>query len=179
MNETTLVLRGATRCHLVDTVLTEYAAELKKLAVKYLRACHAAWGRPDWEREDERLSSRLDELGRPGGAWFYAHRLEAWRGPKDSIPRCNMVAPGPALRFADAGQALAQECEKALDFPHRIRVDITGARRAYVHAMECAICQFEGVGRCEVFLKLGTREIESELDPRLDPDFAKASADGR
>lgn len=106
-----------------------------------------------------------------------------WCGWQDGwgVPSCGMVKPGPAVNIEVAearGLTWSMECAKRLGFyewppdapPALARVGWKGSRKAYMHAIDCETCLLEGIAKCEVFPRIAYQEIESDLDPRLDPE---------
>lgn len=175
-----MVVLGASRCHAADLQLTEAMAdsEVRRLVFSHTEL------RGDRRRRDCELEL-YDRLKAAGiehwyhGAWHLF--LLAWNRPWKNghgVPACRMYgfAPLRTLREAEReGFPLADECAKRLglaaDGRHPLtRADATGRYRAYRHLLDCEVCQLEGVSRCEVFPRIALREIESDVDPRLDPE---------
>jgi hypothetical protein len=101
-----------------------------------------------------------------------------------AVSGCGVLRAGDVTPLSEALEAGLTGCTNASCFPTRLAgdvpplevVDATGMRRAYLHAVDCEVCQHRGIARCEVFPKIARREVESDIDPRLDPEHRREAA---
>lgn len=109
----------------------------------------------------------------------YPYRLtQGTITPNAAIPLCAMVTIQEPVTIAEAvarGLDWSLECAKKLglyeapdDGRHPLaRVDATGARRAYLHALDCDTCSHRGVAHCATFEAIAKREIPMHADVRV------------
>lgn len=188
------VVFGATRFHVVDEpLMAALLADDKLVEALVWEATH--WGNWEGRRRDEAVA-RLGEHGLECETYRrtkkgrclsdYVWKVRSWHDRGDRslvIPICSMVQYGKPYRLEHAlqlGMKWSLECAKKAGVyvaedprPPLARVCWKGSRRAYMHTLECETCLNEGIAHCEIFPRIAKLEIESDLDPRLDPDHAK------
>ena len=184
-----LVVCGPTRFHELDEEATRLAGDSEfRRHLDTLQDTWGTWGDPEKLEARYEASARLKEmLGRTDAHDYdilkIRWKISDWR-PGLGLPVCAMINVGRILPIEEAvriGLVWSKECaarqgiigpdvSQKNPLESWARVPATGRYRAYKHVLDCDVCWNHGIGKCELFVKIATLEIDSDLDPRQDPE---------